>query len=307
MDEFNVKLERLSDAFLPREPLAARRADSLRFEFDSTKSGRRVRDATLHAVTVSNEAEILFECLCHESDSMKTFRYTRIASDIECNGKWYTPENFLFEHLGLSEEQCRTAVQTAYAYTYIRDNFEKLIGEALEDSDPVWTGAEELTFKFRGKKHLLTLKNVYLLDQDDYYLWGYSATMGKSAFIPYAAIEGKIATDAKTYQHARFLDTFLNLGVEDALATLAYTLKDATPIWSGNAYVSFKYGTAEIRLTLKNVFEHEGEYVLWGYEEMMNDYVFLSFNLISGKITTNDKVFLKKTFMKAFLGLPSNP
>ncbi len=211
MDDLKVKLARLSDVFLPREPLVSRRADKLKFVFESTSSGKREREVTLHAVKVSNEAEVLFECLCHESESMKSFRLTRICSAVEYEGKSYEPAAFLIEGLGIPEEQCREAVQTAYVHTHIRNNFDRFLGESLADAAPLWAGNAGLEFKFKGKKQSLTLKNVFLLGEDDHYLWGYSETAGAFIFVPVAAIEGKITADGQGYQKKTFLPKFLGL------------------------------------------------------------------------------------------------
>ena len=312
VEDLNIELERLSDVFfMPSKPLISQRADRLQFEFDSSKSGQRMRDVTLRAVTVSDDAEILFTCLCHESDRTKTFRFTRIASDIQCGGKSYDPSDFLCDYLGISETQCQEALKAARAYTYITNNFDSILGERLADVSPVWSGAVETEFKLRGSNRLLshlTLKSVYLLGDDDYYLWGYSASMGKILFIPYALIEGKITTeDGKSYSREKFLEA-LGVGAQDFPALLAENLKDAAPVWSGNVPITFKSGGADMRLTLKSVLKHEGgdECVLWGYEESLRDFVFLPFSLIDGNITAGGKGFQRKTFLSGFLGLNSD-
>lgn len=206
-----IRLQRLSDVFLPREAMVSRRADKLRFEFDSTKSGRRLRHVTLHAVKVSDEGHILLECLCAESEVMKSFRLANIVSNIECGEKQYAPEEFLTDYLGIPKETWLAARQTAMAHANIRNNFEKYVGEALADAAPLWTGSAALSFKFRGKRRLLTLKSVFLLGEDDLYLWGFEETTGAFCFVPLLAVESKITADGRHYQKKGFPQKFLGL------------------------------------------------------------------------------------------------
>lgn len=207
----SVGLERLSDVFFPRSPLIARRADKLKFMFNSSKSGLRGREVVLHAITVSDTAEIIFNCLCLESDEMKSFRFSRIASDIECEGGKYSPGEFITGYLGLSEEYCRAALEEALGFSYIREHFDRFLSEQLGDSAPVWTGNAALELKFKNKRHTLTLKSVFLLPPEDYYFWGYSEQAAKFMFIPLAVVEGKITADGKGYQRKTFLPKFLGL------------------------------------------------------------------------------------------------
>lgn len=213
LDELAVEIkpERLSDIFLPLPPLASRRSDRLKFVFESSKSGRREREVTLHAVNVTNEGEIIFKCLCHESESVKSFRMTSIVSNIQCAGKEYRPEDFITEYLGVPAAECQLAVRKAKSYSKMRENFDKIVGEAVRRQAPVWSGNVNLSFKFKRQKHDFTLQNVYLLKGDDLFFWGYSGTAGKMTFIPYADIESKITAGGQGYTLKTFPEKFLGL------------------------------------------------------------------------------------------------
>ena len=168
-----------------------------------------MREVVLYCIEVSSEGELILRCV--DDGANKSFRMSSIRSEIEFQGKKYDPAAFLSEGLGISQEACHDAIRTALACTQIKDNFTKYFGEQLGNAAPLWSGNAELVFKFQKSQISLLLKCIFLLGEDDYYLWGYSTGTSKFVFIPLAHIEGRIKTNDTSFQKKTFLPKFLGI------------------------------------------------------------------------------------------------
>lgn len=157
--------------------------------YKSESSGTRERTETIKNVECTGDGAILL------GNSLgRSFRFDRIddSSEIECGGKSYPVDSFLNNRLEITEQMVHEGIQLAVFYQDVRTNLDRYMGRFLAGKSPIWSGSLNLSFKFPKRQTNFDLKNVFQLDNEEYYLWGYSEVIQRFVFVPYSLIESKI-------------------------------------------------------------------------------------------------------------------